>query len=110
MAFFSLRETSYGENNFKLHLGLKLSTLFFMSLVLLPGHNFWLSPTISGRFFFNARGWSGHVKYFPRLPRGSGSHSKYFEKKSAAPLFKDGETTVFSLAYTHRILRVRGLF
>lgn len=110
MAFFSLKETSYGENNLKLHLGLRLSTLFFLSLVFLPKTHLWLSALTAQRFFFNARGWQGHVRYFPRLVNDSIAQLKYFARKSATPLFKDGETTVFSLAYTHRTLRVGGLF
>jgi len=110
MSFFSAKETSFGENLFKLQLGSKLSTLFFLSLVFIPRHNFWLSSIRYRKLFFSSRGWCTHLKYLPKLGANSSLFFKYFEKKSAKPMFRDGETTVFSLAYTHRKLRLNELF
>jgi hypothetical protein len=104
------RETSYGESVLKLSLGAKLSTLFFLSLVLVPKTNLWLSALASQRLYFNSKGWYAHYRYFPKLTPNSVTFANYFEKSSAKPLFKDGETTVFSLAYTHRRLRFQSLF
>jgi len=109
MSFFSLGETSYGENMFKIQLGSKLAALFFLSLVLLPKHNFWLSSLKHRKLFFNARGWYAHLKYTPRLFNESPVFFRYYQKQSPRPLFRDGETTIFSLAYTHRKLRSNDL-
>lgn len=104
------KETSYGESIFKLSLGAKLSTLFFLSLALIPKTNLWLSALAARRLYFNSKGWYAHYRYFPRLMPGSAVFANYFEKNSAKPLFRDGETTVFSLSYTHRRLRFQSLF
>ncbi len=106
----AVRETSYGESVFKLSLGIKLSTLFFLSLVLVPKTNFWLSSLATRRLFFNSKGWYTHYRYFPRLASNNVVFAKYFEKSSAKPLFRDGETTIYSLAYTHRRMRFQSLF
>jgi hypothetical protein len=110
VAFFSATETSYGENLFKLQLGSKLATLFFLSLVLLPKHNFWLSSIEQRKFFFNSRGWYSHIRYLPQHTTNRVVFTKYFERQTAKPLFRDGETTVFSLSYTHRKLRLVDVF
>lgn len=105
-------EQGFAEQQARCMLGVRISTLFFQSLMLSGNTpvNLWYASTRSGYTFFRLHHvWGSTSVQFP-LVRTLSVRSTYFETKPAVFFLFDGENRYMTLAYTHRRLRFNSVF
>lgn len=101
-------ERGFGEHQFRLLLGARLSLLFFQSLLLIGQAHAWFRST--GRLqTYNQLRWERYWKLFPNV-RAPLVIQRYFNIKIPKFLLFDGELTYLTLAFRHRKLRLGSIF